>query len=164
MRLAIILILFILIGLLLTLTVKEKEIYLEPLYARDSDGSDSEDIINNMKENYEIVSLKANPFGYVELSKFQFKGFIKRIDAEFYWNIYEDFGGGNIYIGYSFDGKNYIEKGPFNESGSYKIDIPVNIFSNLNNLRLRFRGEDLDFGPDALAEVKMKLKVYFLAI
>ncbi|MFH8093132.1 MAG: hypothetical protein QXM38_04270 [Candidatus Aenigmatarchaeota archaeon] len=164
MKVKIFLIAVLLIVLALSLNLKEKEFYLEPFDAKDSDGSDSDDIINNMKNSYEIVSLKTNPFGYIEIRGFQPKGLLKKAYAEFYWKLYEDLGGGNIYVGYSFDGKNYVEEGPFNESGSLKINIPVNIFSNLNELSLRFRGEDLDFAADAVAEVKIKLKIYSLTI
>ena len=78
------------------------------------------------------------------------------------WKAEKDFGAGNIFIGYSFDGKNYIEIGPFEGSNEYKLDIieiPTNFLTNIENLRIRFRGEDIDYALDAFAEVKVWLKV-----
>jgi len=148
----------ILIALLLFAFLKEQEVYLDAISAADSDGTDSSDIISNMKDGYELVSLKANPFGFIEVRGFKHSGIAKKAYATYEWHVYQDLGAANIYVGYSFDGKKYFEQGPFDDSGNITIEIPVNPFYNLENLRLRFRGEDADFGPDAIAEVRMKLK------
>lgn len=140
----------------------QEEVYLKPLEAKDSDGTPSHEILENMRKCCETVILKFNPYGYLEVKKWEKVNFLKKAFAIVNWKTYEDLGAGNIYIGYSFDGKNYEEVGPFGESKNFKetiLEIPVNFFSDLSNLRVRFRGEDLDFATDAIAEVNIKLKV-----
>lgn len=141
---------------------KEEEIYLYPQKAKDSDGTDSQEIINNMKNGFETIILKHYPFGYVEVEEWGKIKHLKKVYAIVEWKADEDLGAGNIYVGYSFDGKEYKEVGPFNASSHVRkevIEIPIKPFSNIDNLRVRFRGEDLDFGLDAVAEVSIKLKV-----
>lgn len=148
--------------LLFKLLVHEEEVYLEPLEAKDSDGTPSEEILKNMEKCCESVILKFHPYGYLEVTRWEKASFPKKCLAIVNWRTYKDLGAGNIYIGYSFDGKNYKEVGPFNESENFKetaIEIPVSLFTDLSNLRVRFRGEDLDFATDAIAEVNIKLKV-----
>jgi len=154
----IVLVLVLLIILISIVFLKEETVYLQAKYARDSDGTDAGDILKNINDGYEILSLKANPYGYVEISNFNFSGVPKKAYAIFEWNAYEDLGASNIYIGYSF-GDVYKETGPLEAKGNRKIEIPVNIFTDFSKLKIRFRGEDSDFGPDALVEVKMKLEV-----
>ncbi len=157
MKLISIIILTIIVAVIV-LSIKLERVSINALEARDSDGSDSADILNNMKNGYELVSLKTNPYGYIEVSNFQFKGIAKKVYAIIEWKAYKDLGADNIYVGYSFDDK-YIEKGPFHEG--YKretIEIPINMLSDFNKLKIRLRGEDTDFGPDALAEVNIKLE------
>ncbi|MEM5853618.1 MAG: hypothetical protein QXG39_00705 [Candidatus Aenigmatarchaeota archaeon] len=140
----------------------KEEVYLKPLEARDSDGTPSDEILENMEKCCETVILKFNPYGYLEVKKWGKVNFPKKAFAVVKWRTYEDLGAGNIYIGYSFDGKNYEEVGPFGESKDLRetiLEIPVNFFSDLSDLRIRFRGEDLDFATDAIAEVNIKLKV-----
>lgn len=140
----------------------EEEVILYPNFAKDSDGSQSEEIIKNMKEKYETIILKFYPYGYIEVWGWEKQKYIKKVYAIAEWKAEEELGAGNIYIGYSFDGKNYFEIGPFNGSSEYTkttIEIPTNLFTNIENLRIRFRGEDLDYGIDATAEVKIFLKV-----
>ena len=149
--------------LLFLLSLKEETVSLQPMEARDSDGSDPGDILRNMNEGYELISLKTNPYGYVEIGNFSFSGLAKKAYAFFEWNAYEDLGASNLYIGYSF-GNGFEEIGPLEARGSRKIEIPVNIFTDFSKLRIRFRGEDSDFGPDALAEVKMKVEIIRLRI
>jgi len=144
--------------IILLLSLKEETVYLQARDARDSDGSDARDILRNMNEGYELVSLKTNPYGYVEIGNFSFSGIPKKAYAIFEWNSYEDLGASNIYIGYSF-GDGYKDIGPLETRGSRKVEIPVNVFTDFSKLKIRFRGEDADFGPDALAEVKMKVEV-----
>ncbi|MCS7135125.1 MAG: hypothetical protein NZ893_01665 [Candidatus Aenigmarchaeota archaeon] len=158
-----ILFLIILIFTISLLFVKEKKDYLKPRNAKDSDGTDSGDIIKNMENGYELVSLKTNPYGFVEVYDFENKGLLKEAYAIFHWEI-ESEDAGNIYVGYSFDGKNYVEKGPFNESGKIKVKLPSTIFSSFKNLRLRFRGEDLDFAADAIVKVKIYLQAIYYSI
>jgi hypothetical protein len=140
----------------------EEEVYLTPLKARDTDGTPPNEIIENMEKGFEMVILKVHPFGYLEIGKWEKVKFLKKAFAIVEWKTYRDLGAGNIYIGYSFDGKNYVETGPFNESENLTkttLEIPVSFFSNLEDLRIRFRGEDTDFAIDAIAEVNIKLKV-----
>ena len=139
----------------------EVESYPKPLKAKDTDGTPSDEIINNTNSGFETVILKFNPFGYIEVQEWEKVDFLKKVYVVVEWKAYKDLGAGNIYIGYSFDGKNYTEIGPFNESDEVKteiIEIPAN-FSDISKLRIRFRGEDLDFATDAIAEVKILLKV-----
>jgi len=161
MRIIFIAVFFALMVLLIFL--KEETVCLQAKEARDSDGSDASDIIKNANDSYEILSLKSNPYGYVEIGNFSFSGIPKKAYAIFEWNAYEDLGASNIYVGYSF-GNSYVEVGPLEAKGSRKIDIPVNIFTDFSKLKIRFRGEDSDFGPDALAEVKMRVEIVKLRI
>lgn len=141
---------------------QQEEVYLKPLEAKDSDGTPSNEILENMEKCCEAVILKFNPYGYLEVIKWEKINFPKKAFAIVSWRTYKDLGAGNIYIGYSFDGKNYKEIGPFNENENFTettIEIPLNFFSDLSNLKVRFRGEDLDFATDAIAEVNIKLKV-----
>jgi hypothetical protein len=152
----------ILILIIVFLFLSQEVVYSEPLKAKDSDGTISSQIIEDMKMKYEMVILKTYPFGYVEVEGWKGSGLLKKAFAIVEWKTYRDSGAGNIYIGYFFDGKNYTEVGPFNESEDFVktvLEIPVNFFSDLNKLRVRFRGEDLDFAADAIAEVNIKLKV-----
>jgi len=138
-----------------------EEIYVNPLRARDSDGTPSEEILENMKNGYEVVILKHFPYGFLEVEEWEKVRFLKKAYLIVEWRTYEELGAGNIYIGYSFDGKKYMEIGPFNESLNFTktvIEIPVNPFSDLSKLKVRFRGEDIDFGIDAIAEIKIELK------
>lgn len=140
---------------------REIEVYPKPLNAKDTDGTPSNEILQNMENGYEMVILKVYPFGYLEV-EWENIGFFKKAFAIVEWKTHKDLGAGNIYIGYSFDRKNYTEAGPFNENEDFTktiIEIPLNLSSNINNLRIRFRGEDLDFATDAIAEVNIKLKV-----
>jgi len=139
-----------------------KETYPKPLSAKDIDGLDSSEIIKDMQNGYETIDLKANPFGYVEINGWENQALIKKVSAIVEWKTPKKLGAGNNYIGYSFDGKNYNETGPFKESENVTrtiIEVPVDASSNLNNLSVRFRGQDMDFGPDAIAEVSIRLKV-----
>jgi hypothetical protein len=139
----------------------EKNMRPNPLSARDTDGTDPSDIIKNMEGGYEMVILKVNPFGYVEIEGWESVGLLKSATLEVEWKTYSDLGAGNIYVGYSL-GDDYVEIGPFNESSEAvkrEIAIPVSPFTDMGNLKARFRGEDIDFGPDAIAEVRMNLRV-----
>ncbi|MEM0473115.1 MAG: hypothetical protein QXF88_00120 [Candidatus Aenigmatarchaeota archaeon] len=149
--------------LIVFLTAKKETYYLKPQNATDSDGTDAADIINNIENGYEMVSLKANPYGYVEVSNFKPNSIVTNAYAEFDWKAYKDTGVSNIYIGYSF-GNQYKEIGPFDYSTMQTIKIPVNIFTDFSKLKLRIRGEDSDFGADAIAEVSIKLQVTELKI
>jgi hypothetical protein len=131
-----------------------------PTFAKDTDGTDSNDIIKNMQNGHELVILKVDPYGYVELSGWKSRGLLKKAAATAEWKTYKDLGAGNIYLGYSFGG-NYTEIGPFSESEEFTktiIEIPVGMFADLSKLKVRFRGEDTDFAADAIAEVGIKLE------
>lgn len=146
---------------LIFLFSREYETYLRPLEANDTDGTPSEEIIQNMDNGFESVILKLYPFGYLEVYKWEDSGFLKKAFAIVDWKTYKEMGAGNIYIGYSFDGKKYYEVGPFKESDNVTetvIEVPVNLFSDLKKLIIRFRGEDLDYAADAIAEVRIRLK------
>jgi len=139
-----------------------EEIYAKPLRAKDSDGTQSEEILENMRKGYETIILKHFPYGFLEVEEWEKVKFPKKAYAIIKWRTYEELGAGNIYIGYSFDGKNYKEIGPFNESVNFTttiIEIPVNPLSDLSKLKVRFRGEDTDFGVDAISEVRIELKI-----
>ena len=145
--------------LLILFFIKKSMVYPDPIFAKDSDGTPSIQILENMKTGFETVSLKTYPFGYLEVQGWEKVGFPKDLEVEIFWKIQEDLGAGNIYIGYSWGG-DYKEIGPFEGiSNSTSFNIPVNIFSDIRNLKLRFRGEDLDLASEAIAEVKIKLKV-----
>jgi len=151
-----------LIFLLFLFFPREQEVFPKPIKAKDTDGSPSDEILENMEKCCESVILKFNPYGYLEVEEWKKVDLPKKAFAIVNWRTYKDLGAGNIYIGYSFDGKEYKELGPFNESENFTqttIEIPVNLFSDLSKLRIRFRGEDLDFATDAIAEVKIELKV-----
>jgi len=90
-----------------------EEIYVNPLRARDSDGTPSEEILENMKNGYEVVILKHFPYGFLEVEEWEKVRFLKKAYLIVEWRTYEELGAGNIYIGYSFDGKKYMEIGPF---------------------------------------------------
>jgi hypothetical protein len=139
----------------------ESEVYPAALKAKDTDGTPSDEILQHMLSGHEPVILKYFPFGYLEVEEWEKVILPKKVFAIVDWKTYKDLGAGNIYIGYSFDGKEYKEIGPFNESDGTQtvLEVPVNIFSDISNLRIRFRGEDLDFATDAVAEVSIKLKV-----
>jgi hypothetical protein len=141
--------------------LSERETFAKPLRASDTDGTPSSEIIRSISSSHEKVILKVNPFGYLEAGGWESQGMIKRIVAMVEWRTYKDLGAGNIYIGYSFGG-DYVESGPFSESDSFttnQMEIPLNSSSDLSNLKIRFRGEDTDYGPDAVAEVSIRLKV-----
>jgi hypothetical protein len=141
--------------------MSERQVTPRILNATDTDGTRTAEIIASMASSHEKVILKVNPFGYVAVGGWENTGLAKSVQAIIEWKTYKDFGAGNIYIGYSFGG-NYTEVGPFDESDEFvqtSLDIPVNIFTDLGKLRVRFRGEDTDFGPDAIAEVSIKLRV-----
>jgi hypothetical protein len=141
--------------------LSEKEVYPKLLSARDTDGTEAGDIISGMENGYEMVILKANPFGYLEAGGWENAGLLKNATALVEWKTFEGLGAGSIYIGYSF-GENYTELGPFNESSNNtitEVGIPASPFTDISKLKVRFRGEDMDFGPDAIAEVRMRLKV-----
>jgi len=77
------------------------------------------------------------------------------------WKTDEGAGAGNIYIGYSYDGQRWIEKGPFNESVSEKdtlIELGRLGKGQLAKLQLRFRGEDMDRMLPAFAYVQFSLE------
>lgn len=156
-----ILALILLLIFLALLFPQEQEVYPIPLEAKDTDGTPSREILENMEKCCESVILKFNPYGYLEVRKWEKVNLPKKAFAIVRWRTYKDLGAGNIYIGYSFDGKNYKEIGPLGETEDFNetvLEIPLNIFSDLSNLRVRFRGEDLDFATDAIAEVSIKLK------
>jgi len=135
--------------------------YARPLNATDTDGTRTSEILSNIENGHEKVILKVNPFGYIAVGGWENRGLPKEASAIVEWRAYRGFGAGRIYVGYSFGG-NYTEIGPFNESDNFTqttLNIPVNIFTDFGKLKIRLRGEDLDFGPDAIAEVSMKLKV-----
>lgn len=158
----IILIFFIFIFLFFNFFVIEEEIILFPKFGKDSDGSLSDEIVENIKKGYERVILKFYPYGFLEVWGWENQFFVKKIFAVVEWRADEDLGAGNIFIGYSLDGKNYYEIGPLNASNNYTktiIEIPIKTFSNIENIKIRFRGEDLDYAIDAYAEVKIYLKV-----
>lgn len=162
MKLKIVIIAVISILILFLFFPREMEVYPKPIKAKDTDGTPQEEILENMKNGFEMVILKFYPFGYLEITEWEKVRFLKEVYAIIEWRTYKGLGAGNIYIGYSFDGKNYIEFGPFNESENITktvIKIPVNIFSDISRLKIRFRGEDIDFALDAIAEVNIKLKV-----
>jgi hypothetical protein len=141
--------------------ISETQTYGKPLGAFSTDGTPSTIIISNMNVSHQKVSLKTNPFGYIEIRGWTGHGIIKKAIATFEWKTDKDMGAGKIYIGYSFGG-NYTETGPFDESENFttsEIEIPFGISNDLSKLKVRFRGEDLDFGPDAIADVSIKLKV-----
>ncbi|MEM5875348.1 MAG: hypothetical protein QXX45_02125 [Candidatus Aenigmatarchaeota archaeon] len=155
-----VILLFLFIIIFIFVKTEEKIVY--PSKAKDSDGSLENEIIENNIKGYESVSLKFYPFGYIEFWGWNKTKYIKKVYAYIMWKAEKDFGAGNIFIGYSFDGKNYIEIGPFEGSNEYKLDIieiPTNFLTNIENLRIRFRGEDIDYALDAFAEVKVWLKV-----
>lgn len=142
--------------------IGEEEKIVYPTYGRDTDGTLQDEIVRNNREGYETVLLKFFPYGYIEFYGWKNVSMVKKVFAFVEWRTEKDLGAGNIYIGYSFDGKNYVEVGPFNESENYRVtvlEIPANIFTDLENVKIRFRGEDLDFATDAYAEVKVYLKV-----
>jgi hypothetical protein len=143
--------------------LSERDSYAKPTDASDSDGTRDSDILTNVNSSFEKVILKVSPFGYLEVSNWEGFGLVKKATAIVNWRTYKDFGAGNIYVGYSF-GDIFTEVGPFNESAELtetKIEIPVNPFTDLRRLRVRFRGEDTDFGPDAVAEVNIRLRVTY---
>lgn len=155
-------ILILIFVLILLFFPHQQEVYPKPIEAKDSDGTLSNEILENMEKCCETVILKFNPYGYVEVRKWEKVNFPKKAFATVSWRTYKGLGAGNIYIGYSFDGIKYEEAGPFGETEDFNqttLEIPVNFFSDLSNLRVRFRGEDLDFATDAIAEVRIKLKV-----
>jgi hypothetical protein len=148
---------------LIVFFISEKQTYAKPLSAFNTDGTPSTIIINNMNASHQKVILKTSPFGYIEIRGWDSQGLIKKVVATVEWKTYEDMGAGNIYIGYSFGG-NYTEIGPFRESENFttnEIEIPLISSNEISKLKVRFRGEDLDFGPDAIADVSIKLKVIY---
>jgi hypothetical protein len=148
-------------ALMLSFLIIEKTTYGIPIDAKDSDGTPSEEIMQNMIDGQEMVILKANPFGYIEVGGWRGPFMLKKATAIVEWKTYKDFGAGNIYVGYSFGG-NYSEIGPFGESENItttEINIPVGVFEDLSKLKIRFKGEDMDFGPEAIAEARIRLKI-----
>ncbi len=112
-----------------------------PDAAADSDGKASADIISLQKTGEYFVILKNYPYGFTEINWTAAEGVITTN-----WTAAE--GAGNIYTGYYDNG--WIEEGPFNGSGHTSMAIES------GKIRYRFRGEDTDFGVDAVAWISVK--------
>ncbi|MEM0476576.1 MAG: hypothetical protein QW367_02990 [Candidatus Aenigmatarchaeota archaeon] len=132
-----------------------------PMNCIDSDGDCNVERIKYLDNEYETIDLLYYPFGYLIARDFEInlKGNILIRDASIHVFWYSDVGegAGNIYIEYSFDGTNwYYCSGPYSESSeivhSY-CSLSSISKEQLQNLMVRFRGEDLDGFPMAFAYV-----------
>lgn len=138
----------------------EKEVVLNPIVVKDSDGKFSNDIIELQKNSEYSVSLKTFPYGYVQVDEWDFVQNPRNATIKVEWKTNE-LGAGNIYLGYS-GGSGWVEFGPYNQSLDIfktSISVPDHFVQNVSLLKFRFRGEDLDFGPDAIAWVKVEMAV-----
>jgi len=85
----------------------------------------------------------------------------KSVVAHVKWTSDANAGAGNIYVGYSYDGGTWVERGPFNGSVEEK-DVNFELGKlhkgQLASLRLRFRGEDTDRKLPAFAQVQFYLQ------
>ena len=135
----------------------EKEVFIKPVSAKDSDGKSSGEIIN--AEDYFVI-LKTYPYGYMEIDEWSPAENAKEARIAVEWRTNE-FGAGNIYLGY-FVSDEWNETGPFNESSSAirtVLSLPKPINYNLSKVRFRFRAEDIDFGADAIAWLRAEMIV-----
>lgn len=146
--------------LLLFFVPLDKEIIIYPLEASDSDGKSSDNIINAQKTFDYFLILKTYPYGFVRIDKWQNStvGDIKRASIHTEWKTNKGFGAGNIFVGYSINGNEWNETGPFSDSDNQAyIDLPVDY--DISMIKFRFRGEDLDFAADAITWVRTNMIV-----
>jgi hypothetical protein len=158
----------IMIAALMFISMQPLLIVMSPVEIVDSDGKSSSDIIYNIASNgFDDVTLKLRPFGYVtvvtweETAKFSK---IKKATVSVFWKSDTGRGAGNIYVGYSTDnGASFVEKGPFNETDLMQnttFEFGENFTSDIRNLQVRWRGEDLDYRLAAKGYVNFKMDVY----
>jgi hypothetical protein len=124
----------------------EKETEISAYAASDSDGKASADIVNLQKTSEYFVILKNYPYGFVIMNWTNPGNGVLTAN----WTAIE--GAGNIYIGYY--NNDWVEQGPFTGSGFAVINS-----GSMENLAFRFRGEDTDFGVDAVAWLRVNLVV-----
>ncbi len=131
-----------------------------PTACVDSDGDCDVENINLSDNIYESVNLKTSPFGWINATDWdQDVPAGNTIDnATLYVEWYTDTGkgAGNIYVGY-YNSTDWVNcTSPLSESGSEtntSCDITTLTVSQLNNIKVRFRGEDLDQRNPAYAYV-----------
>jgi hypothetical protein len=145
-------------------------IVMTPKSIADSDGNPSSEIVQRIvaEDGFEDVILKLRPFGYVTVQSWgnDTESFskIKRAAVSVLWRTDANRGAGNIYVGYSTDnGASFVELGPFNESETVQnttMEFAENFTSDIRNLQVRWRGEDLDYRLAANGYVSFKMNVY----
>jgi hypothetical protein len=141
---------FFIVAALLLLIPLDKEFPVVPSGAEDSDGKSFTDITNG--SDY-FIDLKTYPYGYMKM-EWPLDAKEARIITEYRTN---GFGTGNIHVGYSLGGE-WIETGPLGESlNSTIIELVIPDTVGFNKIDFRFRGEDTDFGVDAIAWVNAKM-------
>ncbi|MFH1294603.1 MAG: DUF2341 domain-containing protein [Candidatus Aenigmatarchaeota archaeon] len=118
-------------------------------------------VTGEQKTDFIGVNMKTNPYGFAIADNWSLELSDEMVRASVSWYTDVGAGAGDIYIGYSTDGQNWEEQGPFSESGSIQQTFfDLSGIEDLDNLRLRFRGQDLDRMYPAFAYVSFKVESY----
>jgi hypothetical protein len=133
-----------------------------PVACQDSDGDCNVENINASDNVFELVDLLTYPFGWINATNFTDsipeENTIDNATIHVVWKTDVGFGASNINIDY-WNGTHWINcAGPFGESGNL-IDTTCNVSSltkeQILNIKVRFRGEDIDGFPNAFAYVDL---------
>ena len=131
-----------------------------PTSCVDSDGNCDFENINTSNNVYEEVNLKTSPYGWINVTDWDqdvpVGNTIDNATLHVEWYSDIDKGAGDIYVGY-YNGTDWVDcEGPYGESGS-EIDTTCDVsslsVSQMNNIMVRFRGEDTDQRAPAYAYV-----------
>jgi hypothetical protein len=138
-----------------------------PVACQDSDGDCNVENINASDNVFELVDLLTYPFGWINSSDWDLdlpsNTILQSAYLHVLWKTDVGFGASNINIDY-WNGTHWINcAGPFSENQTISDNI-CNISSlstnQLNNIMVRFRGEDIDGFPNAFAYVDL---IYIVA-
>jgi hypothetical protein len=133
-----------------------------PTACTDSDGDCNFVNMNSNDNSYESVNLKTYPYGWINVTDWDQDipsgNTIDNATLHVIWKTDTNKGANYIYIGY-FNSTDWVDcAGPFSESAAEintTCDLSGLSVSNMNNIKVRFRGEDTDSRQPAYAYINL---------